>query len=1026
MLYLVELNQEQQNPLSDALLGGPRIGDEAWQLLWGQLFNPPQLEDYDQTSVSEEDDLYFGHYPAERHIPALPQLPMSLRPGQAAYETQVTSQTGDVRPVSPSEPQSDVSSLADNSSALASEELLGQQSMVSSNTSHVFSPPSSSTRQTKSSNTSASQGHETSIPSSPHVRPYSSASHARVRNKPRSSTRRPSHTNSRHNTSRHSIRSTRSYSQSNTSGEGPLYGEAVVVGKIEFDIDNRRGAGKWFDTWIQSASTQTSGESSPLESTQRSSRLVLSRHQPTASASGSLLRSRTLVSEIELPSRSGSASAQDYIQNVKQEVKATEQSSDNEHVLQASEVARPISQASSVLASQSNRDSISEADSVLSSSNEHSVAIPQHTSPSTEDEASISLLHTDQSRSEGRPAVFESSKRASGTSQGSLLSPAQIPISQRSSMEMESSTSGGNFQGLHSERSSSSSFGNEANIEAMNATPRISGPATFASRRSSVSSTPAPSVGVQNHKRQPSETSIASSSEPRSVIMGHQPSPPLSDTVDARKDTAFSEDDAHSRPPSLTSSVYNSRRQSSSSQIEPEEQMVESSLTTETEAADQQASEAFSQHKQLHSRASSVSIASSASFEALDQEEQGYQALEDDEHPREGPQLSVEPANVDDWTAQTTATHRLATGEEDSNESTYEPSEMEDRIVTTGVDLTQGDPLKDIFPSDANTWTQIKYSHDLQEDSATESPAEETVQTALGLGISSSAMLQGHAIPPSASSSLDPFEYDDETGSTLNSPIGPPEDDVKEVADLLKASAAPAHFGLSSPINLGEPSKRLSKQSEPSSLNEPEAEVKQAPARRGHSRAPSQASLASSMRLSAQISSLSPPIDPAMIALPESDSNLSLSNMVSSSSSKSLASIASQPSIWEPETTFTESSKAANRDARLPPDWANQLFAMGNIRSRGNSVGTDAGEAEQVPNLSVANLPQLLSQLGDGTQSRASLASLYAQSARSRSSSVEMMNNLDEIERALAELSPRALKPALGDNAVSLETTSNL
>ena len=46
VLYLVELAQAGAvNPLGDALLGGPRIGEEAWQLLWGQLFEPPRIPD---------------------------------------------------------------------------------------------------------------------------------------------------------------------------------------------------------------------------------------------------------------------------------------------------------------------------------------------------------------------------------------------------------------------------------------------------------------------------------------------------------------------------------------------------------------------------------------------------------------------------------------------------------------------------------------------------------------------------------------------------------------------------------------------------------------------------------------------------------------------------------------------------------------------------------------------------------------------------------------------------------------------
>lgn len=1025
-LYLVELNQEQHNPLSDALVGGPRIGDEAWQLLWGQLFAPLQ-DDCMEASLSEEDEPYFDQYAPARHdtsVPVMPPLPPSMRPSQPAYGPQESSSlhhTNDNRPASPSEHQSDVSSLVDNSSALASEDHLGQQSMVSSNASHIFSSGSLSTRQPKSSNTSFNQEHDSSMPSSPHGRPYSSASRGRPRNHPRSQFRTASSANLRSNASRHSIRSNRSYSQSNTSLDGPLYGEAVVVGKIEFDIDNRRGAGKWFDAWMQSANAQSSGASSPVEPVQTISKPTLSRPRPSHSSSGSLLYGRNRISELGLPDATQQESSESAPPH---EVHPSEhvRSMGDEGKLSADNEVEPqpeSNQGGSV------RDSI--ASSMHSSQGPLPASAIQVASPQDTKPEYIFSLDNANPRLSADSAVLTGSKRSSQASQASLLSPSQVPISQRSSGDVASwqtdpSKSGDESHQFISERSSSSSFGHEANIEAMNATPRVRAAPAFQTRP--MSCTPSsPSGSVISHERSVSELSTTSSTKESSHRMSAQ-SDVAANLPSLPSQSAFSDDGLPSRRHSNASSVYDDQHRASGiSQVSNDEDQAELELDHHSESV---------RASQNSSRASSHSRHSSSSVDAVSIDQHQYQALADDE-----PETYITLSSSNSQSGHETELAMAAPfttvipETQGAAESQYGASEVEDTRSAVGeieseVDITKGDPLRDMFPSDANTWAQIKYSHD-PEDSATDSPAEELVQTALGLGISSSSMLNSHAIPPSASSSLDPFEYDDETGDALNSPVGPLEDDVKEVTDMLKANSAPVHFGLSSPINLGEPSKRLSRQSQASMPDKVvEANAVSISSDLTRSRAASRSSVARSMKsslgsaLSSPNSALSP-VDPATIALPESNSNSSLSTLAPSASSKSLASAASQPSIWEPENTMTEAPKMTNRDARLPVDWADQLSAMGTLRSRGNSVTTDGdGDVSEETGLPmpVGELPQFMSQLGEATQSRASLASLYAQSARSRSSSVEMMDNLDEIERALAELSPRALKSTLGDDAV--------
>lgn len=1032
-LYLVELNQEQQNPLGDALVGGPRIGDEAWQLLWGQLFVPPQ-DDY-EVSMSDEDERDFDQYAQDQHscsIPAMPPLPPSMKFAQRTYgphESPTLLNTSENRPASPNDPQSDVSSLADNSSALTSEDLLGHHSIVSSNTSHIFSPDMRSIHQTKSSNTSHNQDFNDSIPSSPHARPYSSASRGRPRNLTKGQSRRASNLNARPNVSRHSVRSNRSYSLSNTSAEGPLFGEAVVVGKIEFDIDNRRGAGKWFDAWVQSANMQPSGSTSPIEQMHSTTRHAMPRQLSTVSNAGSLLRERNLVSELEAPSSTGPVSVAESTAEYSRPPPSSEQSCSvveaevgDEHAT-AAHIGSP--QAHLVI-----RDSMSSVDSrvtpsVLSTSELPAESTPQQVRPdSSQPEYTFNLDNTDSYSLADRPAL-DGSKRSSQASHASLLSPAQVPISQRSSHDLASwqttlSRSNGSPQ-LASERSSSSSFGHEANIEAMNATPRVRAPPLFTTR--SVSPSPSDSASPPPHSPMDIDASINSSARQSGVHDPEQYSI-QQEAVSLQRQSAFSEDDPQSRPQSTLSSGGASHRASVHSQSHYHEPADEE----RTELQD-----APIRTVELSPGRSSVSTSSrhsSSSFDAVSMDESGYQALADDEGAVEIPSTtsarSISRTSSHQPVESSNVPSTSEAGDEDSQYVESEVNEVRSPIDhdDADIDLSKSDPLRDVFPNDANTWAQIKYSHDNPEDSAIDSPAEELVQTALGLGISSNSMLHTHTIPASASSSLDPFEYDDEARDTLNSPIGPPENDVKEVTELLKANSTPMHFGLSSPINLGEPSKRLSAQSQPSTGSAIDTDVE----------ATKPANATSPTGSLGSMASIKPPspsralsfVDPALIALPESDSNLSLSTLAPSTSAKSLASMASQPSIWEPENTLSEAPKFTNRDARLPFDWADQLSAMGNLRSRGNSVNTDDREDETGSDMPVGELPQFLSQFGDGPQSRASLASLYAQSARSRSSSVEMMDNLDEIERALAELSPRALKTTLGDNGVSYLWQSTL
>ena len=302
MLYLVELAQAgTANPSGDALLGGPRIGEEAWQLLWGQLFEAPRIPNapgFSRTSsgtgYSEEEEEDPNEDERDHHSSnAEGQSRSSILPTNAMRSGSRLRHTQN-RAGSPSDLLSDASSLVDADAADTSEDADHSNLAMSSGAgagsrrdnlslvSHATGSSSSSPYSLNSSTMSGTRlakSHNTGTTSNTTLEnaSYSSQS-SHNRGKPRShrhgliagaDSRTASRQGNLSNQSRASVHTRRSYSNSIGSNEGPqssgpVYGEAVIVGKLEFDIDSRRGGGRWFDAWLETANSSSSADSAHM------------------------------------------------------------------------------------------------------------------------------------------------------------------------------------------------------------------------------------------------------------------------------------------------------------------------------------------------------------------------------------------------------------------------------------------------------------------------------------------------------------------------------------------------------------------------------------------------------------------------------------------------------------------------------------------------------------------------------------------------------------------------------------------
>ena len=905
VVYLMELSTNGVNGTATEAFVGPRVGDEAWNLLWHQLFK-------DERVLSEEDESLDGidmdASTIHTGVPSMPPFPSSrsyhfpsFAPGKAARN--------EIRSQSPSEHHSDVSSIADSSSisALASDD-------VRPNISSTISP--SATRIPRSSNDPLNEYHRS--PSSPDVRPHSSASRTHRphgRQQPSSSHQSPS---LRGRSSQHSLSTTR-FNVTNGSDAPeipiPIYGEAVIVGKLEFDIDRLRGGGRWYDAWLESASLIS--EAISAQGTPISSSKSVSRRGPGDTYPDTLLKQRA------------------------QSLKTTPITQPNAMNMLARE--------NSAINAMASGGSSSKADSSRSVASRDS---PQTEADREEVRASIlpksmagfqtlpspTIMDRDGLVEEEQPNNFSLEPHLAHEhllDQHIINGPVSVPEDDRNSNRPRSVTSSDSAPSL----------------DALNATPRVIAPAHF-SKSTSRTSSPSPTSPHRRYNglgREQSPSSTSSAKNEREDPLRQSSQRVHSDSIRSLV------------PPRSTSATSSNSSMS-----------ISAADDSETDEAD-------------------VSTSVPIYEQLVDEEEDGHPTHDESMKGHED---------------------ALTTSSEHQGNVTSS-SEQGDELSFGNLQY-QHDPLRDVFPSDAATWADIKSTspYTVHEDLGNgETSPIEVHDAPSGLGILSPPL---HGISASASSSLDPFEFDNDPAANAiaSSPIAKPEDDVREVMNMLQAHSLAKNIGLSSPIILDEFPKQISYADHEvisaTAMSQPEHV------------SGSQVTSSSSKHLS-PAASLSD-VHAESITLPLSDSNRSLSDPSRSYSPQYLASsaLSSRPSLSEPESVIADPPRATNRGGRIPSAWTSAFSST--LRSRKNSQTTDSSEFLSSPIVVMADeaftsrqpLPMLHGETPQRSIAQYSPAELAAEMTRSRSSSVEMMDSLDEIERALAELSPRSVRPSPG------------
>lgn len=282
---------------------GPRIGEEAWRLLWAGIFEEEAalLEAEHERSrltqasqVTADDESSASEYGDREPLPPVPPIPFPHRAAFMGDAAQVAvgddhspgPHHGELAPSTPNEE----SSLSGQSSAGAlAGRLLGQpvidadEGRQSSGTrsakgglplrSQHFQEdvvgdhrPSSGARR---GSTPAGTVFGSTPAGSPLTRSLSSAS--RRNRRPRGITAAPASAPNALVGSAPSVTSRQSdHGDASFAENSPLravraqeglpprpVGAGVIVGKVEFDVDTRRGAGRWFEAWTNAASRGT-------------------------------------------------------------------------------------------------------------------------------------------------------------------------------------------------------------------------------------------------------------------------------------------------------------------------------------------------------------------------------------------------------------------------------------------------------------------------------------------------------------------------------------------------------------------------------------------------------------------------------------------------------------------------------------------------------------------------------------------------------------------------------------------------
>ncbi|KAL8290229.1 hypothetical protein RQP46_003168 [Phenoliferia psychrophenolica] len=290
--------------------GGPRIGEEAWSLLWGRLF---QSDDEEIVLLAQNDESMTDD---DEYAPPVPPIPRShlgslhnlhddgVQSADARYSPSLAdmqSSGGGRRFASDSDADQDLeqntsfSSDADGGDSVYS--AVGgdaHDTSTMSNKSRERLPSSSGMQNngigrgpppmlngngglpspiSRNASANASARNLSSYASQPHLR---HASRQSIASQPRSS-------------SRHGglfQESVRSGSYSSPPVAGPGYGSSIIVGRVEFDIDWRRGGrSKWYSDWVEGAASAPPSSAASVASAAMSTSQSYASSAPSANES---------------------------------------------------------------------------------------------------------------------------------------------------------------------------------------------------------------------------------------------------------------------------------------------------------------------------------------------------------------------------------------------------------------------------------------------------------------------------------------------------------------------------------------------------------------------------------------------------------------------------------------------------------------------------------------------------------------------------------------------------------------------
>ncbi|GAA5869418.1 hypothetical protein JCM3774_001448 [Rhodotorula dairenensis] len=264
VLYLLSTaDPATQAPLPQAVAysgdSGPRIGDHAWNMLWGQLLAEEEAERQDTLYGSRKDYDFGSENDSEdaEGLPPVPPIPtehaeLPLSRPESAGGLEETDYTDEAEESAPSSEHlsAPTDAPADRAgSTLAAQAALGRGMPAST-------PPNGKQARRVGSLPMLSQANG----SRQSLRAGSSRGGGRSGLRGASSSYLYSSMPASAASSGRSNRSV-SYSPSVFTSQGgprsapvlPTYGSSVVVGKVEFDVHSSSRQGKWYESWLASA-----------------------------------------------------------------------------------------------------------------------------------------------------------------------------------------------------------------------------------------------------------------------------------------------------------------------------------------------------------------------------------------------------------------------------------------------------------------------------------------------------------------------------------------------------------------------------------------------------------------------------------------------------------------------------------------------------------------------------------------------------------------------------------------------------